>query len=429
VKHRRFTGLWRDREFLKYWTASAISDVGSQVTALALPLIGALTLRATPWQMGVLTASNAIPVVFLSLFAGVWIDRLRRRPVLIVTDIARALLLGIIPLAAVLGVLRIELVCVVAMLVGALSMMFDLAHLAFLPSLVTRAHLVEGNAKLETTTATAQVVGPSLGGVLVGLLGAPFAVLIDALSFLASALLIKRIHAAETRPERKPERRIWAEIREGLAIVRHQPVLLALAAASATMMFFGRMFNAVYVLYMTRDLGLGALGVGLVLATGGFGAFAGALVAPPLTRWLGIGPALIVAQLAFGLFGLLVPLAVLFPGVAIVMVVASEIGQWMAITMYYIDAVSVRQANTPDRLQGRVNATIRFLAGGAMPVGALTGGALGGVIGLPMTLVTAELGMLLGFVWLVLSPLRSLRVLEHGGPTTQDPQAPSPAHA
>jgi MFS family permease len=397
---RRFTGLWRNPEFLTYWTASAISDVGSQVTALALPLIGALTLNATPWQMGVLTASGTVPIVLMGLFAGVWIDRRRRRPVLIATDIGRAILLSTIPLASVLGVLRIELVCVVAFFVGALSLMFDIAHLAFLPSLVTREHLVDGNAKLEITAAGAQVVGPSLGGALVGLLGAPFAVLLDALSFLASAFFIKRTRATETPPVRAIDRAsVWAEIREGLRVVRGQPLLLALAAASATMAFFGRMFHTVYVLYMARDLGLGAVGVGLVLATGGLGSLAGALIAKPVTRKLGIGPTLIVAQLAFGLTGLLVPLAVLFPRVAIVMVVASEFGQWMAVIVYYIDAVSVRQAITPDRLQGRVNATMRFLAGGAMPIGALVG---------------AELGMLLSFVWLVLSPVRALRTLpEH----------------
>jgi predicted MFS family arabinose efflux permease len=290
--------------------------------------------------------------------------------------------------------------------------MFDLAHLAFVPALVTREHLVDGNAKLETTTATAQVVGPGLGGALIGLLGAPFAILLDALSFLASAWLIKRTHATEMAPARALDHpSVWAEIREGVRVVRGQPLLLALTAASATMNFFGRMFLAVYVLYMTRDLGLGAVGVGLVLATGGVGALAGALVAGPATRRLGVGATLIVAQLVFGLTGLLVPLAVLVPRVALVMIVASEIGQWMAVTVYYIDAVSLRQSITPDRLQGRVNATIRFFAGGVLPLGALAGGALGGAIGLPWTLVVAELGTLLGFVWLVFSPVRTLRAL------------------
>jgi MFS family permease len=193
--------------------------------------------------------------------------------------------------------------------------------------------------------------------------------------------------------------------------VRTQPLLHALIAASATMIFFGRMFNAVYILYMTRDLELGPVGVGLVLATGGIGSLAGAVVARPLTRRFGPGPMLVVSQLAFGLMGLLVPLAVLLPRIALPMVVASEFGQWMAVIVYYVNNVSVRQSITPDRLQGRVNATIRVFAGGLMPIGALAGGALGGVIGLAWTLVVAELGALLGFVWLLLSPVRRLREL------------------
>jgi MFS family permease len=407
----RFTGLWRHREFLKYWTASAVSDVGSQITALALPLIGALTLAATPWQMGVLAAAGGAPILLVGLFAGVWVDRLRRRPVLIAADVARALLLLAIPAASVVGLLTIELLFVVALLVGALNVFFDIAHLAFLPALVTREHLVDGNAKLEVTAAGAQAVGPSVGGALIGVLGAPFAVLLDAVSFLLSGWLIARVRVTEPPPARATRAGVWTEIRAGLHVVRVQPLLHALIAASATTVFFGRMFNAVYVLYMTRDLGLGPFGVGMVLATGGLGSLAGAMVARPLTRRFGPGPMLVISQLAFGLTGLLVPLAVLVPGIALAMVVGSEFGQWMAVIVYYVNNVSVRQAVTPDRLQGRVNATMRFFAGGLMPIGALVGGALGSVIGLPWTLVVAELGTLLGFVWLLLSPIRRLREL------------------
>jgi MFS family permease len=408
----RFTGLWRDPEFLKYWLASAISDVGSQVTALVFPLIGALTLAASPWQMGILNAASSAPILLIGLVAGVWVDRLPRRPVLIASDVARAALLATIPLASLLGVLTIELLCTVAFLVGALTVFFDIAHLAFLPALVARGRLVEGNAKLEVTAAGAQVVGPGFGGTLVGALGAPFAVLIDAVSFLVSGWLIGRTAATEpSRAAARVRSGVWLEIREGLQLVWRKPLLRALIAAAATMNFFGRMFLAVYVLYMTRELGLGPVGVGLVLATGGIGSLAGALVAGPATRRFGPGPMLIMSQLAFGVTGLLVPLAVLLPRAALILVVAAEFGQWMAVIVYYVNAVSVRQAITPDRLQGRVNATMRFFAGGAMPLGALAGGALGGVIGLPWTLVVAECGTLLGFVWLLLSPVRGLRDL------------------
>jgi len=410
----RFTGLWRDRDFVTYWAASAISDVGSQLTALALPLIGAITLGASAWEMGVLTAAGTAPIVVFGLFAGVLVDRLRRRPVLIATDLLRAALLLTIPLAGLWGVLRIELLVVIAFVAGTLSLMFDLAHLAFLPTLVRRDDLVEGNSKLEVTAAVAQVIGPGVGGGLIGTIGAPFAIAVDALSYLVSGWLITNTRTTEAaRPAVADRAGLWREIHEGLRAVFAQPILRALMACSASINLFGKMFLAIYVLYMTRDLGLGPIGVGLVLATGGLGSLAGALVGGPATRRFGFGPVIIGSALAFGLTGLLVPLAVMFPGVALVMVVGAEFLQWMAILVYYVGAITVRQAITPDRLYGRVNATIRFVAGGAMPVGALLGGLLGEIVGLPFTLVIAELGTLLGVVWLTASPLRHLRALPH----------------
>lgn len=403
-------GLWRQGGFLRFWAASAISDVGSQVSALALPLIAALTLGATPWQMGVLSAAGSAPSLLVGLFAGVWVDRLRRRPLLITADLGRAALLVTIPLTSVLGLLRIEILYVVALSAGVLTVLFDVTYLAFVPSLVAREGLVEANGKLEATSSAARVVGPGLGGMLVGLLGAAFAVLIDALSFVASALFIAGVRVAEPAPA-GGRTGVAAEIGEGLRVVLTRPILRVLAGCSATTALFGRMFLAVYVLYMTRDLGLGSVGVGLVFATGGLGALAGALVAGPVTRRFGPGPTMITAQLLFGLTGMAVPLAVLVPRVALPMIVASEFGQWMAVTVYFVNAISVRQAMIPDRLQGRVNATMRFIAGGALPIGALIGGALGGVIGLPLTLVVAEFGMLLAFLWLLLSPVRGLRIL------------------
>jgi MFS family permease len=255
-------------------------------------------------------------------------------------------------------------------------------------------------------------VGPSIGGTLVATLGAAVAVLVDALSFLVSALFLRAMPVAERAgPAPEPRRGMAAEIAEGLRTVISHRILRALAGCSANTSLFGRMFLAVYVLYMTRELGLDSIGVGFVFATGGVGALVGSLVSGPITRRLGPGPTMIWAQLVFGVTGLAVPLAVIVPRVALPLVVGSEFTQWLAIVVYYINGVSVRQALVPDRLRGRVNGTMRVVAGGAMPIGALIGGALGGVIGLPLTLVVAEIGMLLGVLWLVLSPVRRLRHL------------------
>jgi MFS family permease len=421
--------LWRHREFLKFWAGSAISDVGSQVTVLAVPLIAALTLEATPWQMGLLSAAGSAPILLVGLFAGVWVDRVRRRPVMIATDLGRSALLLIIPLAAVTGALRIEILYAVLLLTGALTVLFDVANMSLLPSLVAPDRIVEGNTKLQSTSAVAQVAGPSVGGVLVNLMTAPFALLVDALSFLISAAFIARTRVAEATADTRDARAgVVGEITEGVRVVVGDRVLRALAGASATTILFGRVFMAVYVLYMTRVLGLGAMGVGLVFATGGVGSFAGSIVAERLARRFGPGPAMIGAQVAFGLTGMLVPLAVLVPSWALPMIVASEFAQWMAILVYYVNAISVRQAITPDRVLGRVNATMRFLAGGANPIGAVIGGALGGLIGVPLTLVVASFGMLLGFLWLLLSPVRGLSSMpatNHSGP----PPTPEPATA
>ena len=406
------SSLWRHREFVKFWAGSAISDVGSQVTALAVPLIAALTLDATPWQMGLISAAGSAPILIVGLFAGVWVDRVQRRPVLIAADLGRAALLLIIPLAAVAGVLRIEILYAVLLLTGALTVLFDVADMSFLPSLVTTEGIVEGNTKLQSTSSAAQVVGPSVGGVLVSLMTAPFALLVDALSFLISAAFIAGTRVAEAAPQARGARAgVVDEISEGVRVVVGDRILRALASASATTILFGNMFLAVYVLYMTRVLGLSAMGVGLVFATGGVGSLAGSVVAERLARRFGPGPTMIGAQVAFGLAGMLVPLAVLVPSWALPMIVVSGFASWMAILVYWVNAISVRQAITPDRVLGRVNATMWFLAGGARPIGAVIGGALGGALGVPLTLVVASFGMLLSFIWLLLSPVRGLSAM------------------
>ena len=412
----RFTGLWRDPQFLKFWTASAISDVGTQVSNVAMPLLAALTLGASAWEMGLLAAASSAPVLVIGLFAGVWVDRLRRRPVMIVADIARAGLLLAIPVASLWSALSIELLYVVTLLAGAFSVLFDVAFLAVIPSLVPGGELMSANSKLEATSSAAQVAGPGLGGLLVGVLGAPFALLVDVLSFLGSAFFLMRTRITEMALGVSTARSgVFAEIREGLEVVLRHPLLQALARCSATVSLFSAMFLSVYVLYMTRHLGLGPVTVGLVFATGGVGSLVGALVAGRAERRYGPGPVMVYAVLVFGLTGLAVPLAVLVPRIALPMVVASEFAQWMAIVVYYVNAVSVRQAIAPTRLQGRVHATMRFLARGAFPVGSVIGGGLGSMIGVPATLIVAELGILLAVVWLLRSPVRRLAAMPASG--------------
>jgi MFS family permease len=403
--------LWRQPNFAKLWVGEGISQFGAHLSALALPLIAATMLGASPFEVGLLAALGWLPYLLVGLVAGAWSDRVRRRPLLIAADLGRAFLFALIPLAWLLGHLGMPVLYAVALTAGTLTVFFDVANLAYLPTLVDRRQLVDANGKISATASAAQIAGPGLGGVLVRLIGAPLTVLFDACSFLLSAIAIWRIDAHEPEPApRAAARSLRAEIGEGLRTVRGSEMLRALVFASGTVQFAGYAFLSIYVLYMTRDLGLNASQIGLVFSIGGAGALAGAFLANPLRRRIGHGPAIVFTMFMFGITGLLVPLAVLAPAIALPMVVASEFLQWMAIVAYDVNAVSFRQAIVPDRLAGRVNGTMRFFTSGLRPVGSLAGGILGGsALGLAGTLAVTEFGMLLAFVWLLFSPLRSAR--------------------
>jgi MFS family permease len=406
----RALGVARNGDFARLWAAEATSAVGSQFTAVAFPLLAALSLGATPMAFGILAAAAGLPHLIFGLFAGAWVDRLRRRPVMIAADIARAALIATIPVAAWLGALRIELLIAVAFLAEIFTVFFDIAYLSYIPSLVSRDDLVEANSRLEATASGAQVIGPALGGTLVRFLGAPMALLVDALSYIASAAFLWRIGTREPSPDRTgAAMNLRAEIVQGLREVWHSPVLRGLALSSTVMNLAGFLFLSIYVLYMTRDLGLGAEAVGLVFAAGGAGALLGSVTAGfARSRW-GVGRVLLGSQFLFGLFGMPVPLAVVFPSAALPLVVTAEFLQWVMVIIFSVNAVSLRQAITPDRLLGRVNGTMRFIVWGSRPIGSLAGGFLGSLIGLPVTLAVGAFGMLLAFVPLLLSPIPRLQ--------------------
>jgi MFS family permease len=408
---RRFrgrSGLWLNRDFVRFWTADSFSWVGSQVSLLALPLLAAVTLDASAFEVGALAAAGQAPMVILGLFAGAWIERRKRRPVLIAADLARAALLLTIPIASILDALSMPLLYVVAFAVGIFTVFFDVSYMSFVPALVGRDKLVEANSKLEASSAGAQVAGPFIGGVLVGILTAPFAMLVDACSFVISAIFLRKIETVELEPEPPAEdESIWQQIGNGLRYVGHEPTLRALAGCSAVINLAGYVFLSIYVVYMSRELDLGSTSIGFVFAAGGVGALIGSLLAERVAQRFGTGWTIIGAQFGFGATGMLVPLAVLVPSVALPLVVAAEFLQWLTLLVYAVNAVSLRQRITPDAFMGRVNATFTFVARGMMPIGSLLGGALGGWIGLPMTLVVGEIGMFLAVVWLVLSPLRA----------------------
>jgi MFS family permease len=405
------SGLWRHPDFVKLWAGHTISRFGSEVSQLAIPLTAALVLNASAFQMGLLGTFEFAPFLLLSLFAGVWVDRLRRKPILIVADIGRAVLLGSIPLAAVLGVLRIEQLYVVGLGTGVLTVFFDVADQSYLPALVSREHLVEGNSKLEMSRSIAQIAGPGIGGALVQLVTAPLAILVDAASFLASAVCIFVIRAPEPAPVRHAEGAgsIWAELREGLAVVLCNPLLRSIAGCTGTSNLFSNGMMAVYVLYATRELGIGPAVLGIIFAAAGPGALLGAVLAGRVANRFGLGATIIGASFLGGFANLFVPLAS-GPDFAVagVLVGAAFVGG-IANPVYNINQVSLRQAITPDRLQGRMNASMRFIVWGTIPIGALLGGALGDAIGLRPTLTLMVACYLLAPLWVLFSPVRQLK--------------------
>ncbi len=394
-------------DFLRCWFGHGVSQAGTQISLIAVPIIAAVTLDAPPFQLGVLAASGQLPALLFGLFAGEWLDRHRRRPVMIAADLARAAVMATIPLAALTGQLSIPLLCIVLFVLGSLTIVFDVASLSYVPSLVQRSDLVAANSRLEATTSGAQVIGPAVGGALAGLLTGPGALLIDAGSFIVSALALRRIRKPEPEPipadSLEPVR---ARIGSGLRFVTENPILRALAGCSAMTNLAGNAFLAVYVAFMVRALGLSDFQIGLVFATGGVGALLGSILAGRCASRWGTGPTLIGAQLGFGVTGLLVPLAVLAPAVALPLVVAAEFLQWLMLLIYAINAVSLRQRMATDEMQGRLHATFAVITRGMQPIGSILGGAIASVIGLSLTLVVSEFGMLLGVFFLLWSPLR-----------------------
>jgi MFS family permease len=407
---RRLTGLWRHADFMKLWAGQTISLLGSSVTMLALPLTAVLVLEATPAQMGILEAVGALPSLLLGLFAGAWADRHRRRPILIAADVGRAVLLSLIPVAALLNLLRIGHLYLVSFLVSALGLFFGVAYGPFILSLIGRERLVEGNSKLAISRSAAEIAGPGLAGGLVQLITAPMAIALDALSFLVSGLFLGLIRTPEPAPAPAEGRQnIWHEMGEGLGLVASHPLLRSIAGCFATVSLFNSALEAVLLLYLTRELGIKAGLVGLIFAVGNVGFLAGALLPERAARRLGLGPAIIAGLLAAALSDLLIPLA---GGSTVLMIGILLVAQFLfglGLTVFSVGQVSVRQAATPDRLQGRMNATIGFVAAGLMPIGALLGGGLGETIGLRPALFLAALGEICSVAWLLFSPLRSLR--------------------
>ena len=402
-----------------------MSQFGSQVSQLALPLVAVVVLKASAFEVALLGMFDFLPFLLFALPAGVWVDRLPRRPILVLADLGRALALASIPIVAVSGSLTIGQLYAVGFGVGTLTVFFDVAYQSYLPTLVERDRLVDGNAKLEVSRSAAQVGGPGIAGVLIGAVTASYAIVADAVSFLGSALLLFGIRNRESAADRGHARSsLWKELGEGLRYVFADPRWRAIAAHVASWNFFATVEFSIFFYYAVHRLGMSSRELGLVFALGNLGWLFGAVVGPRISRRFGVGPVLIAAGAITGAPLLLVPLAPrAFP---IPLLVFQQLLVGFGIVLYNVNAISLMQAFTPDRLLGRMNASRRFVVWGTIPLGSLVGGGLAHWIGLRPTLFAGAAGASFCFLFMLFSPLRHIRRLPDE-PVVEDELMPLPA--
>jgi MFS family permease len=376
---------------------------------LVLPLVALLTLHASAFEVAALSVVDFLPFLLFTLPAGVWVDRLPRRPIMVIADVGRALALVSIPVAVFVGDLTLSQLYVIGFATGTLTVFFEVAYQSYLPSLVARSELVDGNAKLETTRSLALIGGPSLGGVLVDALTAPYAVLADALSFFWSALFLSSIRHHEVAPGRREgSPSMWRELAEGVRYIFGHQYWRAITVATAIYNFFNYLAFAILIVYMVRRLHMSALAIGVTLSLSNCGALAAAFFAQRIGRRLGLGRAIVLATF-FGFPLVLVPLAPTSHPIPFIIVAFTLEG--FGGVLYTVGTVSLIQALTPERLLGRANASRRFLVWGTIPLGGLMSGALASWIGLRPTLFVGTLGCALSAIPILLSPISHIKAI------------------
>src|SRR4051812_31566809 len=416
-KLRRPSGaLWSHPDFMKMWTGQTISQFGSSISELALPIIAVRLLDASAFAVAALGTVEFLPFLLFTLPAGVWVDRLPRRAVLIVGDVGRGLLIASVPVAYLTGHLTLPQLYVVGFLTGILTVFFDVAYQSYLPALVEREDLVDGNSKLEVTRSAGQLAGPSAAGGLIQLLTAPYAVVFDAVSFFVSGGFLVAIRKKEAPLENRVDGRrpgMRHELWEGLRYVVKHPYLRPQAISTGVSNFFSNVAFSIIVVFAIRTLHMSNGLIGIVFGLGSIGWLAGAALAPRIQRWLGVGGATILGAAMSGPGTLLVALTPQsFP---VPFLVAGTIIGGCGAVVYNIQQVSLRQAITPERMQGRMNSVMRFLVWGPIPLGALVGGAIASTFGLRTALVVGAVGGFTSVLPILLSPIRKLKAFPEPG--------------
>jgi MFS family permease len=407
--------LLRHRDFRLLWIGQGVSDIGTAVSTVVLPLVAVVYLHSSPFEVGLLAALEWLPWLLIGLPAGVWVDRSAKRPILIQADVCRMLLIGSVPVAAAFGVLTIGHLLGVAFGTGVATVLFQVAYQSYLPTIVAPDDLAEGNAKLQGTQAAAGVAGPGVGGLLVQAFRAPFALVADAISYFVSVLALLGIAAREEPIERSASRSVRAEISEGARYVRSDPLLRTLTISPAIGNFFYAGFESIIVLFLVRSVYVAPGTVGLLVAVVGLGAVAGAALARPVSRWIGTSRTIWVGMAVTSPFALMIPLTT--RGAGLGFFVAGQVIVALGVLMYNVTIGGFRQRYCPPRILGRVVASMRFVLFGTTPLGSLVGGALASVLDIRTAMWVLVIGNLIPIAVLYFSPLSTMRDLPTAPPS------------
>jgi len=420
------TTLWRHRNFMLLWSGQTVSEMGSAVTQLALPLTAVVVLKASTFQVGLLMSAATAAFALIALPAGAIVDRRAKKSLMIWCDAARMVIIGSVPLAAALGVLTMGQLYAVAITAGVCTVFFDVSYQSYLPVLVNAEHLIDGNGKLGATQAFAQVTGPGLGGGLVGLVGAAGAMTADAISYLVSVVTLAAITTREIKPRRDAQKSLRKEIAEGLTFVLRHPILRKIVACTGTANLFGGMAVALEIIFLVRVLHVRPAGTGLLIAVASLGGVVGGVLSVRLTRAIGSARIIWFSMLVFGLPQLLVPLAE--PGWRVAAFVVGMTAFAFAAVLYNVAQLSYRQAICPPELLGRMNAAVRWVVWGTLPLGGLLGGTLGAALGVRTTLWIAFAGSWAAGFWVFFSPLRRMRDITSDLEDDRAPRSGVPGH-
>lgn len=403
--------LWRDRNFLTMWSGQALSQLGAQVTELAIPVLAVLLLDATEFEVGVLNAANVAAFLLIGLPAGAWIDRMRKRHVMIAADVIRALALATLPLLWWLGMLQISHVVAVAFVMGTATVFFDVSYQSIVPSLVPSRQIAEANGKFEATAQFAGIAGPAAGGWLVTAITAPLAILATVGTYVASAIALSLTRDHEVVTPKSDREPMMRSIGEGLRWVFGNPLLRRIVGTTGVSNFFSTLTFTLLPIFLLRTLGLSPESMGVIFALSAVGGLAGAIATPHIVRRVGEARAIPLSAIAFSVVALFLPVAAMVPEFAFPLLVAQGFVMMFTVLLYNIVQVTFRQRITPPRLLGRMNASIRFVVWGCMPIAALIAGGLGTWLGVVPTMWLGALGALASALFVVIGPFWSLREL------------------